>query len=136
MGPTVLFAYLKIILLQCFQFLIFNFQQNKRYPNIPLMCNTNHVNEFHLLKTKRMRIVFYGRYCLCFVGTVFNQYTEIGLIGANAIPHGHVNIYMSLRGFIKLIFFLFFFSFFSLPRVLYFILFHLKKKKGTTTCFQ
>ena len=33
-GPTVLFTHLKIILLQCFQFLIFN---NKRYPNRPLM---------------------------------------------------------------------------------------------------
>ena len=31
MGPTILFTHLKIILLQCFQFLV-----NKRYPNTSL----------------------------------------------------------------------------------------------------
>ena len=35
MSLTTLFTYLKIILLQYFQFSIFNFQQNKRYPNAP-----------------------------------------------------------------------------------------------------
>ena len=34
LSPTVLFTYLKIILLQYFQFLVFN---NKQYPNRPLM---------------------------------------------------------------------------------------------------
>ena len=36
MSIMVLFIYLKIILLQYFQFSIFNFQQNKRYSNKPL----------------------------------------------------------------------------------------------------
>ena len=35
LSPTALFTYLKIILLQCFQFSVFN---NKRYPNILLVC--------------------------------------------------------------------------------------------------
>ena len=34
-GLTALFTHLKIILLQCFQFSVFNFQQNKLYPNRP-----------------------------------------------------------------------------------------------------
>ena len=38
MGPTVLFTHLKIILLQYFQFSIFNFNKNKLYPNGPLIC--------------------------------------------------------------------------------------------------
>ena len=33
MGPTTLFTYLKIILLQCFHFSVFS---NKQYPNKPL----------------------------------------------------------------------------------------------------
>ena len=33
MGHTVLFTHLKIILLQCFQFSVFNFSKNKLYPN-------------------------------------------------------------------------------------------------------
>ena len=33
MGPVILFTHLKMILLQYFQFLVFNFQQNKLYPN-------------------------------------------------------------------------------------------------------
>ena len=33
LGPTVLFTHLKIILLQCFQFSVFD---NKQYPNRPL----------------------------------------------------------------------------------------------------
>ena len=33
LGPTALFTHLKIILLQCFQFLVFS---NKRYPNRPV----------------------------------------------------------------------------------------------------
>ena len=33
MGLTALFTHLKIILLQCFQFSVFSFKQNKRYPN-------------------------------------------------------------------------------------------------------
>ena len=33
MSPTVLFTHLKIILLQCFQFLVFNFSKNKFNPN-------------------------------------------------------------------------------------------------------
>ena len=37
MSSTVLFIYLKIILLQCFQFLVFNFSKNKLYPNGPLV---------------------------------------------------------------------------------------------------
>ena len=37
MGPTVLFTHLKIILLQYFVFLVFSFQQNKLYPNGPLV---------------------------------------------------------------------------------------------------
>ena len=39
MGPTLLFTYLKIILLQCFQFSVFSFQfqQNKFYPNTPFI---------------------------------------------------------------------------------------------------
>ena len=37
MGPTVLFTHLKIILLQFFQFSIFNFSKNKLYPNGPFM---------------------------------------------------------------------------------------------------
>ena len=38
MGLTVLFTHLKIILLQCFQFSIFNFSKNKLYPNGPKCC--------------------------------------------------------------------------------------------------
>ena len=34
-GPTVLFTHLKIILLQCFQFSVFNFSKNKLHPNGP-----------------------------------------------------------------------------------------------------
>jgi len=33
MDPTARFTHLKIILLQYFQFSVFNFQQNKQYPN-------------------------------------------------------------------------------------------------------
>ena len=32
-GHTTLFTHLKIILLQCFQFSVFNFSKNKLYPN-------------------------------------------------------------------------------------------------------
>ena len=39
LGLTILFTYLKIILLQCFQFLVFS---NKRYPNRPLVP-LNHI---------------------------------------------------------------------------------------------
>ena len=34
-GPTALFTHLKIILLQCFQFSVFNFSNNKFNPNGP-----------------------------------------------------------------------------------------------------
>ena len=37
MGPTVLFTHLKIILLQYFQFSVFNFSNNKSNPNEPLV---------------------------------------------------------------------------------------------------
>ena len=40
MGPTTLFTYLKIILLQCFQFSVFSFSNNKFNPNGPLMVMT------------------------------------------------------------------------------------------------
>ena len=36
MGSTVLFTHLKIILLQCFQFSVFNFSNNKFNPNGPI----------------------------------------------------------------------------------------------------
>ena len=35
MGPTILFTHLKIILVQCFQFLVFSFSNNKLNPNKP-----------------------------------------------------------------------------------------------------
>ena len=35
MSPTVLFTHLKIILLQCFQFSVFSFSNNKFNPNTP-----------------------------------------------------------------------------------------------------
>ena len=35
MGPMILFTHLKIILLQCFQFLVFSFSNNKLNPNEP-----------------------------------------------------------------------------------------------------
>ena len=41
-GPTILFTYLKIILLQCFQFLIFNFSNNKF--NLNRLLNSRAVN--------------------------------------------------------------------------------------------
>ena len=50
-----------------------------------------------------MMIVFYGHFCRCIVGTVFNWSSEIGLMGANAIPHVHMN-YTPLGGFSKLLF--------------------------------
>ena len=37
MGPTVLFTHLKIILLQCFQFLVFSFSNNKFNPDKSLV---------------------------------------------------------------------------------------------------
>ena len=37
MDLTALFTHLKIILLQYFQFLIVNFQQNKQYPNTSIV---------------------------------------------------------------------------------------------------
>ena len=37
MDPTVLFTHLKIILLQYFQFSIFNFNNNKLNPNGPML---------------------------------------------------------------------------------------------------
>ena len=37
MGPTVLFTHLKIILLQCFQFSVFSFSNNKFNPNRPIV---------------------------------------------------------------------------------------------------
>ena len=46
MGPTILFTHLENILLQCFQFLVFSFQQNKLYPNEPYMCQA--VTSFNL----------------------------------------------------------------------------------------
>ena len=36
-GPTILFTHLKIILLQCFQFLVFSFSNNKLNPNKPII---------------------------------------------------------------------------------------------------
>ena len=36
-GPTILFTHLKIILLQCFPFSVFNFSKNKFNPNGPIM---------------------------------------------------------------------------------------------------
>ena len=42
MGPTVLFTHLKIILLQCFQFLIFSFSKNKLYSNGPYVLENPH----------------------------------------------------------------------------------------------
>ena len=35
MDPMILFTHLKIILLQCFQFLVFSFSNNKLNPNEP-----------------------------------------------------------------------------------------------------
>ena len=46
MGPMVLFTYLKIILLQYFQFSIFNFNKNKLYPNISLSPLYNVVTNY------------------------------------------------------------------------------------------
>ena len=37
MGPTTLYTHLKIILLQCFQFSVFSFNNNKFNPNRPLV---------------------------------------------------------------------------------------------------
>ena len=37
MGPTTLFTHLKIILLQCFQFSVFSFSNNKFNPNRPIV---------------------------------------------------------------------------------------------------
>ena len=39
MGPMVLSTHLKIILLQYFQFSVFSFQQNKLYPNGPIVLD-------------------------------------------------------------------------------------------------
>ena len=41
MGPTVLFTHLKIILLQYFQFSVFNFSNNKLNPNGPYVSVGN-----------------------------------------------------------------------------------------------
>ena len=46
MDPIVLFTHLKIILLQYFQFLVFNFSKNKLYPNGP------YVLLFHLFQVQ------------------------------------------------------------------------------------
>ena len=40
MGPMALFTHLKIILLQCFQFSVFRFSNNKFNPNGPI-CFTS-----------------------------------------------------------------------------------------------
>ena len=42
MGLTALFTHLKIILLQCFQFLIFSFSKNKLYSNGPYVLENPH----------------------------------------------------------------------------------------------
>ena len=47
MGLTVLFTHLKIILLQYFQFLIFNFYNNKLNPNGPIVNNNSYSKNLH-----------------------------------------------------------------------------------------
>ena len=50
MNPTTIFTHLKIILLQYFQFLVFNFSKNKLYPNGPLV---DHVFKLYFLIASR-----------------------------------------------------------------------------------
>ena len=57
MDPTVLFIYLKIILLQYFQFLIFNFNNGKLNPNATLCCDT----EGPRVMVKKKEIFLYGK---------------------------------------------------------------------------
>ena len=52
LGPMALFTHLKIILLQCFQFLVFN---NKRYPNTPYI---------------RQFILLFSLFLLLFIGPI------------------------------------------------------------------
>ena len=56
MSPTTLFSYLKIILLQCFQFSVFSFSNNKLNPNGPYMSNY-----LKFLKKLSLSIVFMKR---------------------------------------------------------------------------
>ena len=50
----VLFTHLKIILLQCFQFLVFSFQQNKLYPNGPYIHQIIFVSIFLIFQNNTL----------------------------------------------------------------------------------
>ena len=65
MSPTVLFTHLKIILLQCFQFSVFSFSNNKLNPNGPLMI-FHVVGSVGLLNVTYIAINFCDR-LWCFV---------------------------------------------------------------------
>ena len=56
MSPMTLFSHLKIILLQCFQFSVFSFSNNKLNPNGPYMSNY-----LKFLKKLSLSIVFMKR---------------------------------------------------------------------------
>ena len=56
MSPTTLFTYLKIILLQCFQ-------QNKLYPNGPLVCVWQKLFLPTYFTIQLIFVIIYGPHC-------------------------------------------------------------------------
>ena len=61
MGPTILFTHLKIILLQCFQFSVFSFSNNKFNPNGPIVRIQKVCIKQYRLAEQNVSCVFRGK---------------------------------------------------------------------------
>ena len=85
MGPTVLFTHLKIILLQCFQFSVFSFNNNKFNPNGPIVWIWIQLKSNHVC----VNVLSSGSHAL-FIGPAS---TKFGKINFKTVSHGTIHVF-------------------------------------------